>query len=313
MAISPIGAPTTGVWGRDMSVNAAKYGILVGVDGSAESDAAIRWAADEAVMRGLPVTLMHVVTPILVSWPLGPALANITEWQEDNARRVIAHAQKTLDASVSDTELPEARGEVRYAGSVGDLVDATKDAWMVVVGNSDLGAVGRAVLGSVSGGLVHHAHCPVTVVHETDTDLSERTSPVLLGIDGSPASEAATALAFDEASRRGVDLVALHAWSDVGVFPILGMDWRKYEDRGHEELAERLAGWQERFPDVHVRRRLVCDQPARWLIDESREAQLVVVGSRGRGGYTGLLLGSVSSAVARAAKAPVIVVRGESD
>ena len=155
-----------------MSVNAAKYGILVGVDGSAESDAAIRWAADEAVMRGLPVTLMHVVTPILVSWPLGPALANITEWQEDNARRVIAHAQKTLDASVSDTELPEARGEVRYAGSVGDLVDATKDAWMVVVGNSDLGAVGRAVLGSVSGGLVHHAHCPVTVVHETDTDLS---------------------------------------------------------------------------------------------------------------------------------------------
>ena len=106
-----------------------------------------------------------------------------------------------------------------------------------------------------------------------------------LGIDGSPASEAATALAFDEASRRGVELVALHAWSDVGVFPVLGMDWRQYEDEGHEVLGERLAGWQEQYPDVTVRRRIVCDQPARWLIDESEQAQLVVVGSRGRGGF----------------------------
>jgi nucleotide-binding universal stress UspA family protein len=102
--------------------------------------------------------------------------------------------------------------------------------------------------------------------------------------------------------------VALHAWSDVGVFPILGMDWHKYEQQGHEILGERLAGWQEHYPDVHVQRRIVCDRPARWLVDESRKAQLVVVGTRGRGGVSGMLLGSVSTAVAESASAPAIVV-----
>ena len=109
--------------------------------------------------------------------------------------------------------------------------------------------------------------------------------------------------------RRGVDLVALHAWSDVAVFPILGMDWHEYESQGHEILSERLAGWQEQYPDVHVQRRLVCDQPARWLTRESQHAQLVVVGSRGRGGFASTWLGSVSNAVAQSANVPVLVVR----
>ena len=130
-----------------------------------------------------------------------------------------------------------------------------------------------------------------------------------VGIDGSPASEAATALAFDEASRRGVELVALHAWSDIAVFPALGMDWHNRESQGQEVLAERLAGWQEQYPDVPVKRLLVCDRPSRWLLEESERAQLVVVGSHGRGGFRGMLLGSVSSAVAQAATVPVIVVR----
>jgi len=137
----------------------------------------------------------------------------------------------------------------------------------------------------------------------------DSSSPVLLGVDGSPASEGATALAFDEASRRGVGLVALHAWSDVGVFPVLEVDWDAYEQEGRELLAQRLAGWQEQYPDVDVQRRIVCDRPARWLIDEAKKAQLVVVGSRGRGGFKGMLLGSVSTAVAESAAPPVIVVR----
>jgi nucleotide-binding universal stress UspA family protein len=132
---------------------------------------------------------------------------------------------------------------------------------------------------------------------------------VLLGIDGSPASEAATALAFEEASQRGVELVALHAWSDVGAFPMLGMDWRESEAEGQELLAERLAGWQGQYPDFCVKRLLFCDKLSRWLLEDSEPARLVVVGSHGRGGFAGMLLGSVSSAVAQSARVPVVVVR----
>ena len=133
-----------------------------------------------------------------------------------------------------------------------------------------------------------------------------------MGIDGSPASEAATAWAFDEASCQGLPLVALHACRDVGDFPILDMDWRKYESQGEKALTERLAGWQEQYPNVHVRRRLEWNQPARWLVEESGHAQLVVVGSHGRGGFAGMSLGSVGAAVAQSAKVPVVVVRTRS-
>ena len=180
---------------------------------------------------------------------------------------------------------------------------------MIVVGSQGLGAVGRLLLGSVTTGLLHHAHCPVAVIHSNEAEAPDSNAPVLLGIDGSPASEAATALAFDEASRRGVGLLALHVWSDVGVFPVLGMDWRDRENEGQEILAERLAGWQEQYPDVRVERLLFCDKPSQWLLKQSEHAQLVVVGSRGRGGFPGMLLGSVSSAVTQSAKVPVIVVR----
>src|SRR5208283_4439097 len=146
-----------------------------------------------------------------------------------------------------------------------------------------IGALRRLLLGSVSTALIHHAHCPVAVIR-SDERTTPDTAPVLVGIDGSPASEAATALAFDEASRRGVGLVALHAWSDVGVFPVLGMDWRKDRDEGAEVLAERLAGWHEGYPEVRVQSRVVCDVPDRWLIEESKTAQLVVLGSHRRGG-----------------------------
>jgi nucleotide-binding universal stress UspA family protein len=291
-----------------MPKRVGNYGILVAVDGSGESDAAVRWAARESQFRNLPVTLAHVVVPVVTSWPVRSLQADFDAWQEDNARQVLEQAHKMLLSTLGGSELPDVRTDVLHDYAVPALVGAAKNAEMVVIGSRGLGAFGRAVMGSVSSGVVHHARCPVVIVHTQDAQASDNTSPVLLGIDGSPASEAATALAFEEASRRGVDLVALHAWSDVGVFPVLGMDWHEYEDEGHEVLGERLAGWQERYPNVTVRRRIVCDRPARWLVEESQQAQLVVVGNHGRGGFPGMLLGSVSNAVAQSAKAPVVVV-----
>ena len=293
-----------------MSEAARKFGVLVCLDGSTASDAAVAWGTREAIMRQLPITLVQVVAPVVVGWPVGQLYADMPEWQMDNGKHVIDRARKTLSTSLGGSQPPEIHAEVVYSNIVPALIDASKDAWMIVAGSQGLGALGRLLLGSVTTGLVHHAHCPVAVIHSDESAAADANAPVLLGIDGSPASEAATALAFDEASRRGVGLMALHVWSDVGVFPALGMDWRDHESQGQEILAEILASWQEQYPDVRVERLLFCDKPSRWLLKESERAQLVVVGSHGRGGFPGMRLGSVSSAVAQAARVPVIVVRG---
>ncbi len=285
-------------------------GILVCVDGSVAAEAAVGWAAGEAGLRDLPITLMHAVAPVLVGWPVGQLYADMPQWQREAAQRVMDQAHKMVTAKVIDSTPREIRTEIVYSAIVPALIDASKDASMIVVGSQGLGALGRLLLGSVTAGLLQHAHCPVAVIHSEAGAMPAANAPVLVGTDGSPASEAAISLAFDEASRRGVGLVALHAWSDVGVFPMLGMDWRDREAEGHEVLAERLAGWQEQYPDVRVKRLIVCDRPSRWLLDEAEHAQLVVVGSHGRGGFAGMLLGSVGRHVAEAAVVPVIVTRG---
>ena len=208
-----------------MSESPAERGIVVGVDGSPESHAAVRWAAQEAVLRRRPVTLLHVVAPIVVTWPIEPVITGFYEWQEDNATEVLKQSQETLHSEVEGSPSPEVHLELRHDGIMTELSSASESADMIVVGSRGLGPVGGAVLGSVSRALLHHARCPVIVAREGVVRRPDRNLHVLLGIDGSPASEAATAFAFEEASRRGVELVALHAWSDVAVFPILGMDW----------------------------------------------------------------------------------------
>jgi nucleotide-binding universal stress UspA family protein len=292
-----------------MSRSANDHTILVAVDGSPESDAAVAWSARESAVRHLPVTLMHVVPPWASDAPSGPMLA---EWGRDNAHHVLEQARKNFESSFTGTKAPRVETKVRYGAPASTLVDAAADAHMIVVGSRGLGGVKRLLLGSVSAGVLQHARCPVVVVHHVDppADAAGR-APILLGIDGSPASEAATAFAFEEASLRGADLIALHAWSDVPVFGLLGADWHSYEAEGRELLAERLAGWGERYPDVHVERAVACDQPARRILEESRGAQLVVVGTHGRGNVTSMLLGSVSSAVAQSAESPVVVVRAD--
>ena len=104
-----------------MSETPSEYGVLVGVDGSSESDAAVRFAAEEAVLRDLPVTLMHVIAPIVVSWPVRYLESSYTEWQEENAQHVIEQAQKTLHASAGDSKLPAVRAQIRHDGIVTEI------------------------------------------------------------------------------------------------------------------------------------------------------------------------------------------------
>lgn len=284
------------------------YGILVAVDGSPESDAAVQWATREAERRSAPVTLMHVIVPVVVTWPVRYLEAGYRRSQEEHAEIVLGLAEQIIATEIGASDLV-VQTEIRHGATVPEFIAASKKATMTVVGSRGLGAIGAGLLGSVSRGLLHYAASPVAIIRDSRS-VTNSSMPVLLGIDGSAASEPATELAFAEASQRGVDLVALHAWSDIsGGFPT---DAERYicDQEGDEILAERLSGWQEQFPDVYVWRTVVRDRPAHWLLEASTRAQLVVVGSRGRGGFARLLLGSVSTAVAESSLTPVIVVPG---
>lgn len=158
----------------------------------------------------------------------------------------------------------------------------------------------------MSTGVVHRAECPVAVIHDEDPP-PDPAAPVLLGFDGSAASDAAVALAFEEASSRKVKLVALHAWWSPGAFEMPGFDWETIRPEVDREVAQQLSGWQQRYHDVPVERLVVPDRPAQRLVEQSRSAQLVVMGRRGFGAVASTLLGSVSGAVVQAARVPLIV------
>jgi len=283
-------------------------GILVGVDGSPPSKVAVDWAAREASMRDLPLTILYVSPSPIVAADI-PMPVTLTERLEKHGQSVLRAARSTAEDAIEANSI-RIDTEMVSAAVLPTLIDRSKDADMIVVGCRGLGAIGRRLLGSVSSGLVHHAHCPVAIIHDEDPMMPHPSkAPVVVGIDGSPASEQATAIAFEEASRRGVDLVAVHAWSDFSAFELPPTGWEELEKEAEETLGERLAGWQERYPEVSVRRVVSLDKPAHQLLEQSESAQLTVVGSHGRGGFAGMLLGSVSAAVAQSARMPVIVVR----
>jgi nucleotide-binding universal stress UspA family protein len=291
-----------------MSTAASSLPIIVGVDGSPASRVAVDWAARDAALRGADLKLVHVlVPPAVMAFPEVPMPPGFMEWQDEEGRRLLDSAVKTVEEAGAEVEVST---DMVSGPAVPVLADLSSSAQMIVVGCRGHGALARGLLGSISTGLAHHAHCPVAIIHDEDPLMAHPSkAPVVVGVDGSPASENAVAIAFEQASFRGVDLLAVHAWSDTGVFEFPGADWSTLQAAGEQTLSERLAGWQERYPDVLVRRVVVADKPAHQLLEQAESAQLLVVGSRGRGGIAGMLLGSVSTSVLHGARMPVIIVR----
>jgi nucleotide-binding universal stress UspA family protein len=294
--------------------------ILVGVDGSPASNAAVRWATHEAMLRMVPLRLVHVVSIPVVTYPVAPVPVTMQGWQEEHARQIISDAEELAHRTADEAgqSVSVAATDIDYAPTMPTLIDRSKDTGMIVIGSRGHGALRRGLLGSVSTALVHHARCPVAVIH--DAPMPSREAPVVLGVDGSPVSEKATDIAFEEAARRGVELVAVHAWSDTtliaahgwgdgGLLAESATDWAAVAAGAEEMLAEQLAARQPDYPNVTVRRVVVCDRPAHYLGEQSENAQLLVVGSHGRGGFAGMLLGSVSTKLAHTVRVPLIVAR----
>ena len=294
-----------------MSSRNTTLGIVVGIDDSPAARVAMQWAARDAELRNIPLTLVHAVSPDVSTWLKTPLPAGVLRWQQDHGRRLVDEGLKLVEEVAERSGPAGVNTEIVASAAVPTLIKLSKDAELVVAGSHGSGRWPGRRLGSVSSGLLRHAHCPVAIVHEEDpsTPSPPVHAPVLVGIDGSAASESATAIAFDEASRRQVELTALHAWSDLDVSEWPGIDWPATQSMAEEVLAERLAGRQDQYPDVRVTRTVVQAQPARQIVQQSENSQLVVVGSRGRGGFAGMLVGSVGETVAQMARMPVIVAR----
>ncbi|KKK05145.1 universal stress protein [Micromonospora sp. HK10] len=282
--------------------------VVVGVDGSTIALDAVRSAAREAAQRQLPLRIVHAFIWPLMNVPLGPHPGGpATGGLRNQAERYVADA--VAEAARVAPDLP-VTGAVVDGAPVPVLLDEARRGALLVLGNRGLGGFAGLLLGSVTVQVSARAQCPVLVVRgEPRAD-----GPVVVGVDGSECSAEALRWAADEAARRGVPLVAVHAWRyPTAVAPgdlvPLGHDLDALTADAQRLLAESVAGSTARHPDLPVRQRLVSGSAAGALVEESKTAQLVVVGAQGRGALAGLLLGSVSHAVLHHAHCPVAVVR----
>jgi nucleotide-binding universal stress UspA family protein len=293
-------------------MNAGQDGrtVVVGVDGSEPGLDAVRWAAAEALRRAAPLRLVNAF-----GWPATPHIGD-PGLGVDHREVLLETARESLAAAAAEADRAAPGVVVEQQVVVGFpvpvLVSESARAQLVVLGDRGLGGFTGLLVGSVAIALAARAACPVVVVRGSGPD-APPGGPVVVGVDGSRLSEAALAFAVDAAATRDVPLVAVHTWRDTVLDAATAglVDWQAVETEEQRVLAERLAPWTEKHPALEVRRVVTTDRPAAALVERSGEAQLVVVGSRGRGGFAGLLLGSVSHALVHHAGCPVAVVREE--
>jgi nucleotide-binding universal stress UspA family protein len=290
----------------------SRFGILVGIDGSAESRSAVHWGLDTAARHDLPLTVVHVLRKAenhCDAWGLTSAPQSIRSapQAEHDVEALVGSAISVIDHLTEATPLEYLWTRLHAAPTAATLADLSRDADMVVVGGSERRLASPALWSSIGIDLARHAGCPVTVVRGA-ARIGPSTLPVVVGVDGSPTSESAVAIAFDEAASLGVELVAICVVSEATSIELAGAALAP-DTSGQEILAERLAGWAEQYPDVSVRPLVAWGDPAHRLLEEAEKAQLLVVGSHGRNPLASVVLGSVSSAVVSESPVPVIIAR----
>lgn len=281
-----------------MTVN-SKDRIVVAYDGSPDAQTALTWAIRTALLTEQPVQAV-IATAADDLMPQRSLL-----WG-DHLEEVRQSAEKVLGEAL----LQDAAVELRAGPAVPVLLDAAADAGLLVVGSRGHGQVAGLVAGSVSQHLARHASCPVVVARPVAHPAASR---IVVGVDGSGGSDAALEFACRRAELTAEHVVVVHGWRDGSAtgttrreVPEQFMERIAEEER---QLSESLAGVQGDHPDVHLVPEAIPVVAWRALADASSAATLLVVGSRGRGAFTGMLLGSVSQQVLHHAQCPVAVVR----
>lgn len=294
--------------------------VVAGIDGSPAARAAAQWAASDAERRGATLRLVHaVVSPPIGGYP-EPMLArpHTTDDQRAQARDLLLATAEMLREMHPGLHIETAHHD---GPPVRVLLDQSRrGAIATVVGADGEGRLSGAFFGSVAARLAAHGHGCIVVARPEPSHAAARPGVIAVGVDGSTHSQAAIGFAYEEAALRGATLLAIHTWNDqpldhaLGSYP-LDIDRTGIDDREHRLLENELAGWEHKYPDVPVRIRVLRGRPAPNLLRYADPAgpdptQLMVVGSRGRGGFTGLLLGSTSQAVLTHARCSVAIVHG---
>ena len=284
--------------------------VIVGVDGSDEALRAVTWAAREAVRRRLPLRVVNVLPKWAASSPPGSRHPEVSQWWRHEARRIVrqavAHAERDfLDVPVQSAVIP--------GDPVPVLINEATSGALLVVGGHGLGELRGLLVGSVGLKLAGHTPCPLVIARGADPADGDE---IVVGVDGSPESAAALDFAFGQAVLWNSRVRALHAWQpplppvSLGA-AIPAIDMTTYAHDAERILANALEPARRRYPDVKVDAEAVCGHPVRVLEEATGRAGLLVVGARGLGGLSGLVLGSVSHGVLHRARCPVAILRGE--
>jgi nucleotide-binding universal stress UspA family protein len=284
--------------------------IVVGYDGSTGSQSALRWATAEAVRTMAPLRLVEAFELVIIT---RPSPGHVVPLEAVRTAR-----QTGLDAVAESIRLhhPDLKVDTSLEGGPAArvLIEAAEDARAVVLGSRGLGGWSGLLVGSVAVQVTTHAQCPVVVIPHEQRPHAHRGPTVLVGVDGSKASAKAIDFAFDQADAMHAQVVAMHAWTSPFLTyadgaSMLQFDEEKVQEEARLLVAESVAGAAAEHPDVKWSTELAMGSAAQALVRRAESADMVVVGSRGRGGFTGLLLGSVSQGVLHHAHCPIAVVR----
>ncbi|TDT97349.1 nucleotide-binding universal stress UspA family protein [Streptomyces sp. 846.5] len=275
--------------------------MVAGVSRSEVSRAAVMWAADEAAWRGLPLLLLHSQ-----DWPAGSSPRTTEEHP--------AHLWSTRFRATGERLLEEARTVAleRHPGlavttrlaegrAVHVLREAAEGASQLVLGVRHLTENDIFFMpGGKGSSLVGHTPCPLALVPEPHAVSGD--GPVVVGVDGSAASERAVETAFEEAARGDGGLLAVEVRRprEAGLPEFL--------EEARLDVSQALAGWTEKYPDTTVAWEVLTGNPALMLATASRRARCLVVGSRGVGGFRGMVLGSTSRGLLHRSHCPLLVV-----